>query len=140
MSSFKEHCLDESKVAAGVKLPLYAQDGSLSDDFVLVRWGWDDVVRASIDNSMQTMTAMIVPITAGMEKGARAEAEASNAKLQAQATLEARVAEVAGWSFAEKATPANIKAFLKARPDVAERIDKLSGNTKVFFTNSDKSS
>ncbi|GAG45510.1 unnamed protein product, partial [marine sediment metagenome] len=50
MSSFKDHFLDGTKAKEGVKLPLFDRNGGVSEDFLMVRWVWDDKVRAALDN------------------------------------------------------------------------------------------
>jgi len=123
MSSFNDHCLDDDKLKHGVKLPLFDRDGGISEDYVMVRWAWDDKVRAAMDVLRRDMR--------------KAHGKDDNTE---ELTREGIASQVAGWSFSEKPTKANIRKFLKSRPDVAERIDVLSANTKVFFTDSGESS
>ncbi len=125
MGSFKNHCLDDKKLKQGVKLPLFDKDGGISDDYIMVRWAWDDKVRAVMDDLKRDLH---------IKYNADAKADASDM------ILDAITAQVAGWSFSEKATKSNVRKFLKARPDIADKIDTLSAQTKRFFTNSGKSS
>ena len=124
MSSMNDHCLDSSKVKKGVKLPLFNRDGGISKDFILVRWAWTDEVRAVMDQLKRDMRQKF----------------ADDEKPDDGLILEGIVAQVVGWSFKEKATKANVRKFLKSRPDIAERVDILSANTKLFFTDSGVSS
>ena len=125
MSSMNDHCLDSGKLKKGVKLPLFNMDGGISDDFIMVRWAWTDEVRAAMDELKRDMRQRFAD-----EKDPDSDG----------LVLDGIVAQVAGWSFKEKATKTNVRKFLKSRPDIAERIDILSANTKVFFTDSGASS
>ena len=140
MSSFKDHCLDEGKVKSGVKLPLFNRDGSLSDDYIMVRWSWSDNVRAVMDDMRRDLFDRLVNVTAEMTDKQKREATQENERITTMAVLDTRCAQVAGWSFSEKPTKANVTNFLKSRPDTAERIDVLSAKTKRFFTDSGESS
>ena len=125
MGSMNDHCLDAGKVKKGVKLPLFNPDGGISEDFIMVRWGWSDEVRAVTDQIKRDMR----------QKYADEKVIDSTNEL-----LDGIVAQVAGWSFKEKATKTNVRKFLSGRRDIAERIDILSANTKLFFTDSGESS
>ena len=140
MSSFKDHCPDAAKVKNGVKMPLFDKDGGVSKDWVMVRWSWDDKVRAALDVIKREGQKRIIHITPGMDAKTRKAAEESNENVEKELIAEGRVSQVASWSFEEKLTKANVQAFLQARPDVAERIDTVSATNKLFFTDSGKSS
>lgn len=140
MGSFKEFCPDADKVKSGVRLPLFNADGGISKDYIMVRWAWDDSVRAAMDALRRNAEKQIVQIKPGMDAKAKKEAEAKNEQTMSALVLEGIVSQVAGWSFEEKPTKANVLEFLKARPDLAERIDTASANNKLFFTKSGASS
>ncbi len=120
-----DYYLDKEKKKSGVRMPLFAPDGSLSQDFIMVKWAWCDEIRAVQNDLKREMR----------QKFANDEKADPDA-----AILDGIVAMVAGWSFKEKATPTRVRAFLNERPDIAERIDILSANTKLFFTSSGVSS
>lgn len=140
MSSFKDHVLDPDKTSGGVRLPLFDADGNISSDYLLVRWSWDDKVRAALDELKRKGLKGIVQITPDMSAKSKSGAEATNKALQARLLLDGIVAQIAGWSFDEKPTKKNIIAFIKSRPDIAERVDIASANNKLFFGVSGKSS
>lgn len=140
MSSFKDHFLDSTKVKEGVKMPLFDMDGGVSEDYLMVRWVWGDKVRAALDNLRREGQKRITQIRPDMTPEAKAKAEAKNKAISDELVLDGFVAQVAGWSFDEKPTKANLLAFIKARPDVAERIDTVAATTKLFFTDSGVSS
>jgi hypothetical protein len=140
MSSFKDHFLDGSKVKEGVKLPLFDKGGGISKDYLMVRWVWDDKVRAALDNLKREGQRRITQIRLDMSPEEKKKAEAKNKTISDELVLDGFVAQVAGWSFDEKPTKANLLAFIKARPDVAERIDTVAATTKLFFTDSGASS
>ena len=140
MSSFKEHFLDKDKRSKGVKLPLLDRDGNISDDYVMVRWGETDEVRAAMDSLKREMAQRLTPVTPDMTPKQKKQAMADNAKLTDGMVLNCRCVQVAGWSFSEKPTKANVLSFLKERPDIADRIDRASANTKLFFMESGESS
>ena len=140
MSSYKSHCPDPAKIKAGVKLPLFDSDGGLSSDYLMVRWIWDDKVRAALDNLSREGKKQLVQVRPDMQAKARKDAEAKNAEVIDRLTQENFVELVAGWSFDEKPTQTNLLAFFKARPDVAKRVDAVASNTKLFFMSSGESS
>ena len=138
MTSFKDHCPDAKKIKSGVRLPLYDIDGGISPDYLMVRWRWDDKVRSALDNLQREGQKRIVMIKPGMKD--KKKAEASNEALTRELILEGVASQVAGWSFDEKLTKANVIDFLQSRPDVADRIDTTAATSKLFFTNSGVSS
>ncbi len=123
-----DYYLDKEKRKKGIRMVLLSPSGAISEDYIMVRWAWSDEVRAAMDVLQRDMR----------EKFAD-DKDPDNEAI----VLEGIVAMVAGWggpSFDKKATKANVREFLKQRPDIAERIDKLSANTKLFFTDSGASS
>ena len=140
MASFKDHLPDPDKVEKGVRMPLFDLDGGISDDFIMVRWAWDNHVRAALDNLKREGQKRITQILPEMNKKAKLEAEAQNEAVEKELIVEGRVSQVVSWSFSEKPTKPNVIAFLQSRPDIAERIDTISATNKLFFTDSGKSS
>ena len=140
MTSFKDHLLDSDKLKSGVKMPLFNRDGGISKDYIMVRWTWADEVRAALDNLKRDGMKRIVQITPTMNVKDKKAAQKKNRQIESDLVLDGIASQVAGWSFDEKPTKANVKAFLKSRPDQADRIDTLAANTKVFFTDSGESS
>jgi hypothetical protein len=140
MTSYKTHLPDAKKVKDGIKMPLLNPDGSDSGDYLMVRWVWDDAVRAALDNLKREGHKRLVPIPPTMTGKARKDAEAKNKTISEELIMEGFVAQVAGWSFDEKPTKANLVDFLKARPDVADRVDTVASTSKYFFSNSGVSS
>jgi hypothetical protein len=123
-----DYYLDKEKRKNGVRMPLFKPDGGISEDYIMVRWAWSDEVRAVMDQLKKDMRVKF----------------ADDGDPDADALiLDGIVSQVASWggpSFDKKATKSNVRAFLKERPDIADRIDTLSANTKLFFTDSGKSS
>ena len=106
----------------------------------MVRWTWADEVRAALDNLKRDGLKRITQITPVMDAKSKKAAQKENQKIESDLVLDGIASQVAGWSFDEKPTKANVKTFLKSRPDQADRIDTLAANTKVFFTDSGASS
>jgi hypothetical protein len=140
MSSFKDYALDSEKTNKGVKLPLIGPDGKLSDDYLMIRWVYDDKVRAALSDLERKAVKLIVPVTSEMTKKEREQAELDNEKVKNELIASGMVSQVASWSFEEKSSPENIKEFLSTRPDVSKRIDNVASSTNLFFGNSEKSS
>ena len=140
MSSFKDYVPDSDKTSKGVKLVLFDRSGKVSNDYVLVRWAYDDTVKAAKDNLSREISKSLVHIRPDTKPADAKAIEAKNKEITDTLVREAQIAQVAGWSFAEKATKANVRSFLKSRPDVADRIDIVSADTKLFFTDSGASS
>ena len=121
----EDYYLDSDKRSEGVKLPLVDREGDLSGDFIMVRWAWSDDVRNVMDNLKRDMRKKY----------------ASETDIDADDyILEGIIAQVAGWSFDDKCAEKDVREFLIERPDIAERIDTVSANTKLFFMDSGKSS
>ena len=123
-----DYYLDKEKRKTGIKMPLFNLDGGISEDYIMVRWSWEDEVRVALDGLKKEMR----------EKFAD-DADPDAAELIRQG-IAAQVVSWGGPSFNKKATNGNVLEFLKERPDIAERIDILAGNTKLFFTDSGESS
>lgn len=142
MSSMNDYLLDDDKLENGVKMPLFNRDGGISDDFIMVRWAHDDKVRAALDNMQRDLTKKLTAITPELGASAkqRREAEKKTTAMTAESVLDTQCTLVVSWSFSEKCIKANIRKFLKSRPDIAERIDIAAAKTKLFFGPSGKSS
>ena len=142
MSSMNDHLLDDDKLKHGVKVPLFNRDGGISKDFIMVRWAYDDKVRAAMDNMERELTKNITALAPDISATAKQkrESEKEVAALTAKSVLETRCSLVISWSFSEKCTKANVHKLLKSRPDIAERVDIAAAKTKRFFGNSGKSS
>lgn len=140
MSSFKDYALDAEKSHNGVKLPLFDRNGELSGDYLMIRWVYDDDVRAALSDIERQGRKLIIPVTSEMTKKEREKAEANNEKVKSELIAKGMVSQVASWSFEEEATPENIKEFLSSRPDLASRIDTIASSTNLFFGVSEESS
>ena len=124
------HFLDPVKKKKGVRMPLLNPDGSFSDDFIMVRWAWCDEMRAAKTRLKREMRQKF---TEGVMSDEDSQAIVD----------EGIVIEVAGWggpSFKHKATKKAVREFFQERPDVAELVDKVSGNTELFFSDKEDSS
>jgi hypothetical protein len=126
---FEGYSLDKSKVEDGVRLPLRDAEGGLSEDYIMVRWAWTDTVRNALDELERNVT---VAISAGAKPNIR------------EKIRQGIVSMVASWHGpgfeGKECTPENVLAFLEARPDIADKIDRTSMETKRFFTSSGQSS
>jgi hypothetical protein len=140
MSSFKDYTLDVEKTNKGVKLPLFDREGNMSEDYIMVRWVFDDEVRAALADIERKGHKLIVPVTSDMSEADKKDAMEKNDAHRDILVADGMVSQVAGWSFSEKPTKANVKEFLKTRPDIAQRIDTVASSTNLFFGNSDESS
>jgi hypothetical protein len=140
MSSFKDYALDAEKTNNGVKLPLFDRDGEMSEDYIMVRWVYDDTVRAALSDLERKAGKLIIPVTSEMNKKEREKAENANEITKETLIADGMVSQVAGWSFEEESSPENIKDFLSTRPDISTRIDNVASSTNLFFGNSAKSS
>jgi len=125
--AYQDHILDPVKKKKGVKMPLFGLDGAISSDFIMVRWAYSDEVRA-----------VAAKMTRELKPGP--DGEAAEEGLAETLILEGIVQQVAGWSFKKKCTTKAIYEFLKERPDIADRIDITSGNTKLFFSSKGENS
>lgn len=140
MASFKDYCPDDALTSKGVKLYLADPNGSPGKQFVLVRWRYSDEVRAALDKLKREGLKRVKPIKPDMTDAQKEKAEKHNQDIEKDLILNGLVSLVAGWSFDEKPTVANIKQFLKSRPDLVDRIEARSMQDQFFFINAEKNS
>lgn len=114
------------KANEGRKLPLYAPDGSPTDDWLLVRHIWSDAFQKAEDAAQREARETIMGM--GDDPDPDAVAEATRA-----ARIKLLSALVAAWSFDEECTPEAVAAFLDRAPQIADAIDKAAADGKRFF-------
>ena len=140
MGSMNDHCLDAGKLEKGVKMPLFTPDGGISDDYIMVRWEWEDAPRVVLDEARRQLAKALIQITPDMSPAKKKAAIEKNKVATDALVLDSRCSQVISWSFSEKCTKTNVRKFLNQRPDIADRIGDTGANTKLFFTDSGKTS
>jgi len=120
MTSMVDFELDEKRLSDGIRLFLHDRDGVLTKDWIQVRSMHTDVFRAAMEKAKAKVTVSSDNVT--------------------EASLDAKVALVAGWSFDEDCTDENIRSFLQMAPHIADRIDKTAGDNRHFFSTQKTSS
>jgi hypothetical protein len=128
---FDKYTLDREKVTTGVRLPLFDLEGNMTDDYLMVRWSWTDEVRSKLDQLQREMQEAIIAERSGTEM-AKAEVPATRELIRKGIAVQ--VASWHGPTFDNvPCTEQNVIEFLRLRPDIADRIDLVSSNTRLFF-------
>ena len=112
--------LDQEKVTSGVRVALTDREGKLTDDWLMVRSGHSDEVRAAMDLQKREMRERI----------------AAKISDNRDLFLEVQIALIASWSFDAKCTVKSKREFLTRAPHIADQIDTISGNVRLFFPDS----
>lgn len=107
----------------GIKLPLYAPDGTKTDHWVRIL-GIDSDVYRSVEHEERRKALTLRGKSP--EEISQAMEESSDRILSAL---------VVGWSFDEPCTEENKIRFLREAPQIAEQINKFSGDRRLFFVN-----
>lgn len=108
-----EEFYTRTKANEGVKLPLSTPDGKETDHWLMIRGVDSDAFR-------------------------EAEADAKRSLIQKkadpkEAMLSAVSALVSDWSFDKPCTQDAVKDFLREAPQIADSVDKVAGDRKLFF-------
>jgi hypothetical protein len=119
-----------SKANEGVKHFLAFPDGTLSDEFVVIRGMDSDAFRTAQDSSNFDLMIQI-----------RKEQEALIADPKSQPSKEFRAlnklklisALVSDWSFEKECSQENVQEFLKESPHICDAVDRLASDRKRFF-------
>ena len=112
----------------GRRIALSLPDGSPTDHWLQIRSRWSDAFRQARDEAMQQVASV---------------AQAGKAELEAaleHSTLAVRAALVSAWSFDEPCVAANVQAFLRDAPQIAELVDRAGADDPAFFGNAFASS
>lgn len=110
----------------GVRLPLYAPDGSQTEHWLQVRHVWSDAFQDANDAAVAEVSEAVLAA-----KGDKAAI--NDAKRAAQYRLWAAL--VADWSFDAECTPEAVEAFLREAPQIGRVLDKFAADSKHFFGN-----
>ena len=112
----------------GRRIALSLPDGSPTDHWLQIRSRWSDAFRQARDEAMQQV--------ARVAQAGEAEREAA----LEQSMLAVRAALVSAWSFDEPCEAANVQAFLREAPQIAELVDRAGADDPGFFGNAVASS
>lgn len=123
--------LDQGKLNNGHKMMLFGKDGKQNGDFILIRSRWSNEVKKALEEAQRRINGL-------------AWSQDIDEETETDIALEAMVSMVAGWSFGgeleENPSPEDIREFLERAPHIADRIDKVSGNTTLFFPDAEPNS
>lgn len=106
----------------GKKVFLSKPDGTPTKYYLIVRSQWSDAFQAAKARAMQTVARLV----AGQEISPQDAADAQ--------TLECAVALIAGWNLPDEFTVDNVREFLREAPQIRQRVDKIAGSDKSFFS------
>lgn len=107
----------------GKKLPLYAPDGEMTDEWLLIRGIDSDEFRKAEAKGRRRA------IEVGQTRNADKILEALE-----ETQLETIASLVADWSFSEKCTPQNVVNALREAPQLVTAINNFAGKRANFFT------
>lgn len=109
----------------GRKLPLYAPDGSATDEWLLVRHVLSDAFQEANEAAKRRIADLALSMGDAPDGDKLAKA-AKDARVDVLASL------VADWSFGE-CTPDKVREFLTNAPQIADQIDSFAADSKGFF-------
>jgi len=112
--------LDQDKTNNGVKMPLFGPDGTLTNEYLLVRSQWSNVVKRAKEESERLISTELMKGEIPPE-------------VREEMVIDFMVSMIAGWSFKVEATPENIKKFLLNAPQEAARVEAKSIGNTLFF-------
>ena len=108
-----EEFYTRTKANEGVKLPLSTPDGEKTDHWLMILGVDSDVFREAESEAKRSLI--------------QKKADPKEAMLSVVASL------VSDWSFDKPCTQEEVKAFLKEAPQIADAVDKVAGDRKLFF-------
>lgn len=108
----------------GVRLTLQSPDGNDTDHWLQVRHTWSDAFELAHEVEMARLQDAVLAAKGDKAKVAKAKLDS---KYRVMAAL------VAGWSFDEECTPEAVEAFLRAAPQLCDRLDRFAADSKSFF-------
>lgn len=111
----------------GIKLPLYTPDGTKTDHWVRIL-GIDSDVYRSVEHEERRKALTL--------RGKPSEEITQAMNESSDRILSSLVVE---WSFDEPCTEENKLRFLREAPQIAEQINKFSGDRRLFFVNASSS-
>lgn len=110
----------------GVRLTLQTPDGEDTDHWLQVRHTWSDAFEIASEVEAARLQDAVLAA-----KGDKAKIAA--AKLDSKYRIMAAL--VSGWSFEEECTPEAVEAFLRAAPQLCDKLDRFAVDSKAFFGN-----
>jgi len=121
MGSFKTLNTRE-KANEGVKIPLVALDGSETGEHLIIRSVDSDAFReAEAEGRRDALRA------------AQVESIEERKNMARESTTRMHVALIKAWSFDEDFNEENVRDFLQGSPQIADLIDQLSSNRRLFI-------
>lgn len=113
----------------GVELPLYYPDGTKSEHWLKVR---------GVDSD-QFRQAETIAKRKSMEI-AQVEDIQERAEMVREAELSCIASLIAGWSFDQELTQANIMNFLREAPQIADMVNRFAAQRTEFYRKKSNSS
>lgn len=114
----------------GTKIHLYRPDGTKTDHFLVIHSVDSDAYHLANAQERRATARVELEAQAIEDKAAREEfifAEYRKAEIRVLASL------VKSWSFDEEPTMANKVNFLTKAPQIAEQVNRLSGQRRLFI-------
>jgi hypothetical protein len=128
-SSSQAQFFTRERANSGIKIPLFLPGGGKSEHWFMVRGVDSDHFRLAEAASRRR----IVDVMQLKSEQEQLEAiEDEKRKLIAELVF--------GWSFEQPCTHENVVAFLREAPQIADSLDKLSGQRALFFASDSSSS
>lgn len=113
-----EQFFTRDKANEGVKVPLSLPDGTPTEHYLVLRSQWSDAFQQARQDSYR---ADLEALKDGKE------IDATERHIAICASL------IAGWSFEQELTEANVKKLLREAPQLREMVDRFSSQDARFF-------
>lgn len=114
------------KANEGRRLPLYAPDGSKTEEWIQARHVWSDAFRMAEEAGLRGAQEQVLGLGDKPDPAAL-DAIKCDAKIGLLASL------IAGWSFPAECTPEAAAEFLRNAPQIAEKINRFAADSQGFF-------
>lgn len=119
-----------SKANEGAKQFLSFPDGTLSDEFVVIRGMDSDAFRTAQDASNFDL---MIQINKEKELRLAGKGEGLDKAFRAENKLKLIASLVADWSFDSECNEENVVEFLREAPHICDSIDRFASDRKRFF-------
>lgn len=117
------------KSTEGVELPLFKPDGTKTAEWIRVR-GMDST---AFRRQQATIARTRLAYMQDARKGGKDPDPGDLREKELDWDRQLVASLVAGWSFPEECTPANVVKFFEVAPQVKEQVEQFAGDRLNFF-------
>ena len=124
-----EEFFTKDKANQGIELPLYTPDGKKTDHLLTIL-GVDSDAHYQAELREKRKIMALTPTVKSLPESER---EAVISKAQRDSELEIFASLILDWTFEEECNHENKIKFLTNAPQIADMIDKVASDRKLFF-------